>query len=172
MSEPMWDQRRPPQAKPSDSVAVCDGRPRTAAEVTALRVQLRNALADGARPPGAVDEDIERLLLVFEELTSNAVRHGRGPVHVIVTTTGSGWLIDVSDAATETPPAPAGDRDPVDGGMGLYLAAGLSAAHGWIVDGDRKHVWAGIDVASSTVAPPAPPVPRQRGDAAGHSHLQ
>jgi anti-sigma regulatory factor (Ser/Thr protein kinase) len=63
-----------------------------------------------------------------------------------VTATGTGWLIDVSDAATELPPAPfpATGPEPAAGGLGLYLVARLGAAHGWLVDGDRKHVWAHV----------------------------
>jgi hypothetical protein len=39
-------------------------------------------------------------------------------------------------------PAPAVDRDPAQGGMGLHLVARLAVAHGWYVDGGHKHVWA------------------------------
>jgi hypothetical protein len=53
-----------------------------------------------------------------------------------------GWLLDVSDRAPEIMPTPAVDRDPAQGGLGLHLVARLSVAHGWYVDGGRKHVWA------------------------------
>jgi hypothetical protein len=53
-----------------------------------------------------------------------------------------GWLLDVSDRAPETMPAPAVDRDPAQGGLGLHMVARLSVAHGWYVDEGRKHVWA------------------------------
>ena len=53
-----------------------------------------------------------------------------------------GWLLDVSDRAHEAMPAPAVDRDPAQGGMGLHLVARMSVAHGWYVDGGAKHVWA------------------------------
>src|SRR5687768_224319 len=43
---------------------------------------LSAALHDGARPPDADEGAVERLLLVYEELTSNALRHGRRPVEV------------------------------------------------------------------------------------------
>jgi len=88
------------------------------------------------------DDDIERLLLAFDELTSNALRHGSPPARVAVTATGNGWVIDVSDAATDRPPMAAGGRDPAGGGLGLYLVARLGAAHGWLVNDGRKHVWA------------------------------
>ncbi|WP_169063822.1 ATP-binding protein [Geodermatophilus dictyosporus] len=91
--------------------------------------------------------DVDGLLLVYEELTSNGLRHGRSPVHVRVTATGGGWLVDVIDAAVEQPPATAGDRDPADGGLGLPLVARLCRAHGWTVEDGRKHVWARVQAA-------------------------
>lgn len=169
MSEPMWDQRLPPQLGSLDSVAVWDGRPWTVADVTDLRLQLRAGLADDARPRDADDDDIDRLLLIFEELTSNGLRHGRAPVRVVVTTTDFGWLIDVTDAAVDRPPTPAVGRDAADGGLGLYLVARLSVAYGWAVHDDRKHVWARIDYASQTPPAPAPPRPRSRSGAIGRT---
>lgn len=172
MSEPIWGRRPPPHANPADCVAIWDGRPCTLADVTELRLLLREGLADAARRGDADDADIERLLLVFEELTSNGLRHGRTPVQVVVTTTACGWLIDVSDAAADRPPTLAVGRDAAQGGLGLYLVARLSAAHGWMVEGDRKHVWARLDYASRSVPVPAPPLPRPRGETTGRSQFQ
>ena len=56
--------------------------------------------------------------------------------------TGDAILVAVSDGDTRTPPTPAVDRDPSEGGLGLYLIAELSTSHGWWVDGDAKTVWA------------------------------
>ena len=73
---------------------------------------------------------------------------------VTVSTTGAGWLLEVLDAAGDTPPTPAVDRDAALGGLGLYLVARLSSAHGWApTHSGRKAVWAlvGFDgVALST----------------------
>jgi hypothetical protein len=145
--------RRPPPPAGTDVVDVWDGRPCTSADVTALRLHLRAGLTAHDGSGGADDEDIERLLLVFEELTSNGLRHGKAPVRVVVTTTGTGGLIDVCDAAADRPPEPPVGRDAADGGLGLYLVARLSAAHGWHVQDHHKHVWARITL----VAPPEPP---------------
>ena len=93
-------------------------------------------------------------------------------MRVVVTTTDRGWLIDVSDAATDRPPTLAVGRDAAQGGLGLYLVARLSAAHGWMVQDDRKHVWARIDYASCAAPVPAAPLPRPRGDTTGRSQFQ
>jgi hypothetical protein len=112
------------------------------AGLAVLRRRLRTALDDAALPRGC--DGGERLLLVMEELASNALRHGRPPVTVTLTISRLGWVVVVSDTATDRPPVPAPDRDPSDGGMGLSLVARLCRAHGWVIEGDRKSVWARV----------------------------
>lgn len=136
-----WQQRPPPDVARG---VTWRGAPRTAAELTALRQLLHNALRDG---PLAIDADadaVETVLLVFEELASNGVRHGRPPVQVSVAAAGTGWLLEVSDAAGDRPPSPAVGRDPAYGGLGLHLVARLCRDHGWISRNGRKHVWAHV----------------------------
>jgi anti-sigma regulatory factor (Ser/Thr protein kinase) len=152
----------------TDSSSVGRWHPATLAELTVSRRQLSAALHDGARPAGTAEDAVQRLLLAFEELASNALRHGRLPVEVAVTRTGRSWLLEVSDAAADRPPAPAVDRDPALGGMGLPLVATISAAHGWTVEDGRKVVWARIDYTRAE-ASEAPPGPRPRGASRGHS---
>src|SRR3954468_10354663 len=137
-----WPQR-PPEPVPELTVR-WEGLPRAAADLTRLRRELRAAV--GRLPEQDDDgEGLDRLLLVFKELASNGLRHGRPPVRVLLATVPTGWLIDVSDAAADRPPVPARGRDAAAGGMGLPLVARLTAAHGWTVHGERKHVWARID---------------------------
>ena len=112
------------------------------AELPAARAVLRSRLLGVGFPPGPEDTGAERLVLAFDELASNALRHGESPVVATVVAGSGGWLLDVSDRAPESLPAPAVGRDPAKGGMGLYLVARLSVAHGWYVDEDCKHVWA------------------------------
>jgi len=138
---------RTPRPVPSPGAPVL-GRwsPTRAADITAGRLQLGAALHDGARPAGAAEGGVEGLLLAFEELVSNAVRHGRSPIEVVVTATGHCWLLEVTDAAGGTPPIPDRERDAALGGLGLGLVARLSVAHGWEPLGDgRKVVWARVD---------------------------
>jgi anti-sigma regulatory factor (Ser/Thr protein kinase) len=109
------------------------------AELTAARADLRRSLPAESSP-----DDVDRLLLAFEELASNGLRHSGAPVEVRVDGCDQGWLIEVSDSRPELPPAPAVDRDPALGGLGLHLVARLSVAFGWAVDGNRKRVWAAL----------------------------
>jgi anti-sigma regulatory factor (Ser/Thr protein kinase) len=115
------------------------------AELPAARAGLRDRLDDVGIP--AEDTAAERLVLAFDELASNALRHGAMPVVATVVAGSGGWLIDVSDRAPDSMPTPALDRDPALGGMGLHLVARLSVAHGWYVDGGAKHVWACLPTA-------------------------
>ena len=119
--------------------------PAASADLTAHRLQLAAALRGTNRPTVADEGAVERLLLAFEELSSNALRHGRRPVRVEVTAADGFWLLDVSDAAVDHPPTPAVDRDAAHGGMGLYLVASICTAHGWFAHRGRKHAWGCID---------------------------
>jgi len=112
------------------------------AQLPGVRAGLRNRLGDVGAPHTTSDGAGEQLVLAFDELASNALRHGESPVVATVVAGSGGWLIDISDRAPETLPAPAVDRDPAQGGMGLQLVARLAVAHGWYVDDGAKHVWA------------------------------
>ncbi|MBM7804362.1 anti-sigma regulatory factor (Ser/Thr protein kinase) [Geodermatophilus bullaregiensis] len=146
MDAPLW-QEQPPPPLPTP---VYDGDIAAAADLTHHRGRLREELRRQAAPPRAGEDDLARLLLAFEELTSNGLRHGGRPVHVTVTHDDEGWLVDVTDAAPDRWPAPALDRDPAHGGLGLYMVARLSAAHGWWSDPVSKHVWAWVRPAPPT----------------------
>jgi anti-sigma regulatory factor (Ser/Thr protein kinase) len=111
-------------------------------QLPAARAALRGRLGDVGFPQDEQYGAGEQLILAFDELASNAIRHGDSPVVATVVAGSGGWLLDVSDRAKDTLPEPAVDRDPAQGGMGLHLVARLSVAHGWYVDGGAKHVWA------------------------------
>jgi anti-sigma regulatory factor (Ser/Thr protein kinase) len=148
MSELPWRRQPLPQADPARS-RVWQGSPTTPADLTALRGRLRAGVLSGEEPYGATEEDLERLLLIVEELGSNGLRHGRPPVEVTVTEIATGWLVQVCDRAVDRPPAPAVGRDAAHGGLGLYLVARLCAAHGWDVSGGLKYVWGRVEIAAA-----------------------
>ena len=139
MGVSVWARMPPP---PTDGTSPWQEQTGGLAELSALRRRLRTALDDAVLPRGS--DDGERLLLVVEELLSNALRHGRAPVHLALSAPDLGWLVAVSDTAPDSPPMPALDRDPSDGGMGLSLVARICRVHGWEIDGDRKIVWARV----------------------------
>jgi anti-sigma regulatory factor (Ser/Thr protein kinase) len=144
VTAPPWDERPPPRV----SGRLLTGSVSVPADLTTLRGSLRQEVLRRGLPENAHEDDLDRLLLSFEELTSNGLRHGRRPVWVTVTQDRDGWLIDVTDAALEQWPEPAVDRDPAHGGMGLLLVATLSSARGWWIDRGRKHVWAHLRAAA------------------------
>jgi two-component sensor histidine kinase len=141
MSGTAWPEQAPPTLG-QDSTTVFRADLVRPADLTLSRGRLSLGLTEQALPLEVGEDDVERLLLAFEELTSNGLRHGGPPVEVTVTATSAGWLIDVTDGSVDRVPSPAVDRDPAHGGLGLYLVARLCAAHGWAVQRDRKHVWA------------------------------
>ena len=122
-------------------------------ELPAARADLRAHLASLGLPCDSADPVADRLVLAFEELASNALRHGQRPVVATVVAGTGGWLLDVSDRDADTVPVPAVDRDPAQGGLGLYLVARLSVAHGWYVDDGCKHVWACMPTTSEDPEP-------------------
>ena len=116
------------------------------AELAKLRARLRASLTGSPTVEHPEREHwSERLVLIADELTSNALRHGGAPVATALSRTGDRWLLAVSDSSTEVPPTPAQGRDPGLGGFGLYLVADLSAKHGWFRERGAKTVWAVID---------------------------
>ncbi len=110
--------------------------------VSRVRADLRARIAHPSVCSTSTDDARDGLLLVFEELASNALRHGGGAVRALVVAGTDGWLLDLSDEAPDRPPVPAVDRDPAFGGMGLHLVAQLSIEYGWEGRPGRKHVWA------------------------------
>jgi anti-sigma regulatory factor (Ser/Thr protein kinase) len=113
------------------------------AQLPQLRSELRQHTAGEAPSddPGAADLR-DQLVLAFDEMASNALRHGGGDVRAELQLTEDSYLIEVSDRAAGAPPSPAVGRDPSEGGLGLYLIAELASRHGWYVSGGHKHVWA------------------------------
>src|SRR5919206_3059392 len=94
--------------------------------VSRVRSDLRARIAHPSVSSSSTDDARDGLLLVFEELASNALRHGGGDVRALVVAGTGGWVVDPPAEAPDRPPVPAVDRDPALGGMGLHLVAQLS----------------------------------------------
>ncbi|WP_235928251.1 ATP-binding protein [Goekera deserti] len=109
-----------------------------------VRAELRRHLVGAGehRDPDAVADATDQLVLAFDEMSSNALRHGGGGVVSSVRGCTGGWLVEVCDDDAHTSPTPAVDRDPSQGGLGLYLIAELAVDHGWQVRAGHKAVWA------------------------------
>jgi hypothetical protein len=115
-------------------------------ELSRLRARLRTTLTGSPSVTHPEREHwSERLVLITDELTSNALRHGGAPVATALSRATNRWLVAVNDSSTDVPPAPAEGRDPGLGGFGLYLVADLSVAHGWSVVRGAKTVWAVVE---------------------------
>lgn len=144
MSGTMWANRRATALTTPDRL-LWSGSPGTRPELSRLRAGLREVLqeADG--------DAVEDLLLIFEELASNGLRHGGAPVRVTVHQRSDGWLLAVTDTAAGSPPAPAVGRDAALGGLGLHMVARMAPAHGWFADGRTKTVWALLEGAVTAV---------------------
>jgi len=120
-------------------------------ELSTLRARLRRTLTGSSTVSRPEREHwSERLVLICDELTSNALRHGGPPVATAVSRSTDRWLVSVSDSSTDIPPEPAQGRDPGLGGFGLYLVADLSTAHGWWRERGAKSVWAVIRAGDSS----------------------
>ncbi|MFP5370657.1 MAG: ATP-binding protein [Actinomycetes bacterium] len=96
---------------------------------------------DEAATPAAEDA-VERAVLVIDELTSNALRHGSAPSSLHIGDDEGRWIVIVSDGAPGQAPTPARERPAGQGGYGLYVIADLTAEHGVHYEPARKLVWA------------------------------
>lgn len=128
----IWPSARPPAAPERFAWQL-----ETVAQLPVVRAEMRDHLADPR-----LSDLRDRLVLALDEMASNALRHGGGSVRATVRPIADAWLIEVRDGAPGTPPVPAVDRDPSEGGLGLYLIAELATEHGWYVTTGAKHVWA------------------------------
>jgi hypothetical protein len=138
-ASPVWPSAAPPDAPPGQVWSL-----QHVSELPRVRAQLRRQLVADLDGPGSAEsaELVDRVVLAFDEMASNALRHGGPGVVARVAPHGRSWLVEVCDSAAVTPPTPAIGRDPSQGGLGLYLIAEMSTAHGWHTVGDTKSVWA------------------------------
>ncbi|MEV4151126.1 ATP-binding protein [Amycolatopsis sp. NPDC049691] len=82
---------------------------------------------------------VSTAVMVVDELTSNALRHGRAPYHVRLLSGAAKLRIEVDDGGGE----PARRRAPSDqGGRGLLLVERCAAAWGQLRRPSGKTLWA------------------------------
>ena len=133
-----WSPTRPP-----DGECWWRWQPDHLADLAWVRRDLRAGLARRPRSRAADDDGLsDAIVMVVDELASNALRHGRPPVVVVVCRTSGAWLLEVCDRAVETPPRRAVGRDPAMGGMGLGIVADIASECGWSWSPAGKVVWA------------------------------
>jgi anti-sigma regulatory factor (Ser/Thr protein kinase) len=115
-----------------------------------VRYGVRAFLTASASKASVTDlEDVvDRAVLVLDELTSNALRHGQAPASLHIGDEAGQWLIAVTDSAPDRLPTPARDRPAGAGGYGLYVIADLSTAHGVHYEEATKTVWASLSKAA------------------------
>ena len=117
-SPPHWAHAPPPATRsPGQTWRLVDLR-----DLSLIRRQAREFLARSAthaRRAAEHEDAVERAITAFDELASNALRHGRPPASVELFDDEQSWLIMAVDAATTVIPVPAVDRPGELGGFGL-----------------------------------------------------
>ena len=78
----------------------------------------------------AVEDAVERAVLVIDELTSDALRQGSLPSSLHIGDDDGRWTVIVTAGPPGEAPTPARDRPAGQGGYGLYVIADLTAEHG------------------------------------------
>ncbi|SDF00571.1 Histidine kinase-like ATPase domain-containing protein [Blastococcus aurantiacus] len=92
--------------------------------------------------PAQIEDVVSQAVLVIDELTSNALRHGSPPSSLHIGDDEGRWIVIVTDGAPGRAPTPARERPAGQGGYGLYVIADLTAEHGVHYEPERKLVWA------------------------------
>jgi two-component sensor histidine kinase len=118
------------------------------ADLPGVRAHIRTFMAADHATISPSSDWVEQLVLVVDEITSNALRHGAAPVQIGLGTDSASWLVTVTDHAPGVPPLPAVGRAPGTGGYGLYMIADLTSDHGWHSEDHHKTVWALLSLSS------------------------
>jgi anti-sigma regulatory factor (Ser/Thr protein kinase) len=93
-------------------------------------------------------EVVEAAGLVVNELVTNALLHGRGPVELVLRRTATVLYVEVFDASGHMPRRRLATVED-EGGRGLHLVASLSQRWGVRPAGDGKSVWVALALDAS-----------------------
>ena len=107
---------------------------------TAEVVRARRMVQTHLRAWGYLD-DVETMTLLVSELVTNAVVHGRGPVHVTLTAGDGTVRVAVEDHGGGRPHLVRTVTAMHDGGWGLRLVDRLADEWGSVQAGGRTSVW-------------------------------
>lgn len=105
-------------------------------ELAGIRWWVREVVSSAF--PGVPAGLLNDVVLVADELATNALRHGEPPHEVVVDLAGSRVLVEVGDGD----PHPVTPQAPENGGGPLAVVAAVSARWGQRVDQRGKTVWA------------------------------
>ncbi|GAB3711542.1 ATP-binding protein [Amycolatopsis oliviviridis] len=103
-----------------------------------VRAWTRTALS------GLPADTIVDVVMVVDELSSNALRHAQAPFLVRLRRSGDRLRVEVEDGASGTPARPGPPTG--TGGHGLTLVALSTAAWGQAARPDGKTVWAEFEI--------------------------
>lgn len=108
---------------------------------SAARQAARQALARWRLAPLA-----DSVLLAVSELVTNAVRHGRPPVHLSMRCCGRRLSVAVADRDADRLPSDSMPGMSAEGGRGLAIVQAVATKTGSRRDPQGKVVWAEFDV--------------------------
>lgn len=99
--------------------------------------------------PHVIPAVVDDLLIVANELTSNALTYGLPPIQIAVTTFPAQIRIQVTQNTSGTSVVPILTKEPGLRGRGLVLVNALSSEWGWHQRGPSLVVWAVLTVPGS-----------------------
>ena len=103
--------------------------------------RVRRAVTTALRHRGVPDDERDVVALLVSELVTNAIRHGRPPVHLRARHADRSVTVSVDDASTHEPVPVHEAQWDASGGRGLHLVEALSDGWGVILGGAGKRVW-------------------------------
>jgi anti-sigma regulatory factor (Ser/Thr protein kinase) len=127
----------------SPSATTATSLPAVLSSPRLARAFVRETVADWHLSADQSDD----VLLVVDELVTNAVVHGGGPIGLSLDLIDQTVRIEVADSSSQMP-AQRQASTTRDGGRGIALVAAIAAAWGALPNGSGgKSVWAEIPVA-------------------------